>query len=111
MKIVKEEIFGPVMTIQTFTTEEEAIAKANDTVYGLAGGVFTENVAKANRIAREIRAGIIWINHFNWAYNQAPWGGYKMSGLGRELGIFGLEEFQEVKGIHLMMDSSDPGMY
>ena len=111
MKIVREEIFGPVMTVQTFRTEEEAIAKANDTVYGLAGGVFTENLSKANRVAAEIRAGIIWINHFNWAYNQAPWGGYKMSGLGRELGIFGLEEFQEVKGIHLMMDSSDPGMY
>lgn len=111
MKIVKEEIFGPVMTVQTFKTEEEAVAKANDTVYGLAGGVFTENVSKAYRIAKEIRAGIIWINHFNWAYEQAPWGGYKMSGLGRELGIFGLEEFQEVKAIHLIMDSSDPGMY
>lgn len=111
MKIVKEEIFGPVMTVQTFTTEEEAVKKANDTVYGLAGGVFTENASRSYRIAKEIRAGIIWINHFNWAYNQAPWGGYKMSGLGRELGIFGLEEFQEVKGIHMMMDTSDPGMY
>jgi betaine-aldehyde dehydrogenase len=115
MKIVQEEIFGPVMTVQTFKTEEEAIAKANDTVYGLAGGVFTEKVDRAYRVAKEIRAGIIWINHFNWAYEQAPWGGYKMSGLGRELGIFGLEEFQEVKGIHLMMDGANPalnpGMY
>ena len=111
MKITREEIFGPVMTIQTFKTEEEALKKANDTDYGLAGGVFTENASRAYRVASEIRAGIIWINHFNWAYNQAPWGGYKMSGLGRELGIHGLEEFQEIKGIHMMMNTDDPGTY
>jgi betaine-aldehyde dehydrogenase len=111
MKIVKEEIFGPVMTVQTFKTEAEAIRKANDTTYGLAGGVFTENSAKAMRVAKEIRAGIIWINLFNWSFNEAPWGGYKMSGQGRELGIYGLEEFQEIKAIHMRTDTSDPGMY
>lgn len=111
MKIVKEEIFGPVMTIQTFKTEEEAIQKANDTMYGLAGGVFTENGAKAIRVAKEIRAGIIWINLFNYAFNEAPWGGYKMSGQGRELGIYGLEEFQETKAITTWMTPGDPGLY
>ena len=111
MTIVKEEIFGPVVTIQTFETEEEAFKKANDTCYGLAGGVFTENYSRALRAAEEIRAGIIWINHYNWAYEQCPWGGYKMSGLGRELGEDGLEEFQETKQINVRMDSSAPGMW
>jgi betaine-aldehyde dehydrogenase len=111
MKIVKEEIFGPVMTIQTFKTEDEAVAKANDTMYGLAGGIFTENVSRATRIAREIRAGIIWINMYNWAFCHVPWGGYKMSGQGRELGIYGLDEFQEVKGITMRMDAGNPGLY
>ncbi|SDX87464.1 aldehyde dehydrogenase family protein [Eubacterium barkeri] len=111
MKIVREEIFGPVATIQTFKTEEEAIVKGNDTRYGLAGGVFTENASKAYRVAKEIRAGIVWINMFNWAFNHAPWGGYKMSGQGRELGIYGLEEFQEVKAIHMWMNTGDPGLH
>lgn len=111
MAIVKEEIFGPVVTIQTFKTEEEAFRKANDTCYGLAGGVFTENYSRAIRAAEEIRAGIFWINHYNWAYAQCPWGGYKMSGTGRELGEEGLDEFQETKQINVMMDSSAPGMW
>ena len=111
MKIVKEEIFGPVVTIQTFKTEEEAFWKANDTCYGLAGGVFTENYARAIRASEELRAGIVWINHYNWAYAQCPWGGYKMSGLGRELGEEGLEEFQETKQINVMMNSNAPGMW
>ena len=111
MKIVKEEIFGPVVTIQTFKTEEEAFKKANDTCYGLAGGIFTENYSRAIRAAEEVRAGILWINHYNWAYAQCPWGGYKMSGLGRELGEEGLDEFQETKQIDVMMNSSAPGMW
>ncbi|WP_329886801.1 aldehyde dehydrogenase family protein [Pseudoramibacter sp. HA2172] len=111
MAIVKEEIFGPVVTIQTFKTEEEAFKEANDTCYGLAGGVFTENYSRAIRAAEEIRAGILWINHYNWAYAQCPWGGYKMSGSGRELGEEGLDEFQETKQINVMMDSSAPGMW
>lgn len=111
MTIVKEEIFGPVVTVQTFQTEEEAIAIANDTIYGLAGAVFTTDGARALRVVKEIRAGITWINCYNPTYNEAPWGGYKMSGYGRELGIRGLEEYQEVKQININLNPGVVGWY
>jgi len=111
MTIVKEEIFGPVVTIQTFKTEEEAIALANDTIYGLAGGVFTSDVSRALRVIKEIRAGITWINCYNPTFNEAPWGGYKMSGIGRELGVHGLEEYQEVKQININLTPGIVGWY
>lgn len=111
MTIVKEEIFGPVVTVQTFQTVEEAIALANDTPYGLAGAVFTQNLNRAIHVIREIRAGITWINCYNPTFNEAPWGGYKMSGIGRELGVHGLEEYQEVKQININLSSGVVGWY
>ncbi len=111
MRIVQEEIFGPVVTIQTFETEEEAIALANDTVYGLAGAVFTDDATRAMRVIKEIRAGITWINCYNPAFSEAPWGGYKMSGIGRELGTHGLEEYQEVKQINMNLEQGVLGWY
>lgn len=111
MKIVREEIFGPVVTIQTFKTEEEALKMANDTQYGLAGGVFTKDITRAHRVIGELRAGITWINCFAPTFNEAPWGGYKMSGIGRELGIHGLEEYQEVKQININLAGGSPGWY
>ena len=111
MTIVKEEIFGPVVTIQTFETEQEAIDLANETEYGLAGAVFTTDGARALRVIREIRAGITWINCYNPTYNEAPWGGYKRSGIGRELGIHGLEEYQEVKQININLNPGPVGWY
>ena len=111
MTIVKDEIFGPVVTIQTFKTEEEAIALANDTVYGLAGAVFTSDGTRALKIIKEIRAGITWINCYNPTFNEAPWGGYKMSGYGRELGIHGLEEYQEIKQININLTPGPIGWY
>jgi len=111
MTIVKEEIFGPVVTIQTFKTQEEAITLANDTVYGLAGAVFTSDVTRAIKVIKEIRAGITWINCYNPTYNEAPWGGYKMSGIGRELGIHGLDEYQEVKQININLTPGLVGWY
>jgi len=111
MTIVREEIFGPVVTIQTFETEEEAIAMANDTDYGLAGAVFTNDHMRAIRIVKEIRAGITWINCYNPCFNEAPWGGYKMSGIGRDLGVHGLEEYQEIKQINDSLDPGLPGWY
>lgn len=111
MRIVQEEIFGPVVTIQTFETEEEAIALANDTVYGLAGAVFTDDATRAMRVIKEIRAGITWINCYNPAFSEAPWGGYKMSGIGRELGTHGLEEYQEVKQINMNLTPGVLGWY
>ncbi len=99
MKIIQEEVFGPVLTVETFKTEDEAINKANDTIYGLAGGVFSQDIAKAERVAKDLRIGTIWINDFHPYFAQAPWGGYKQSGIGRELGRPGLDEYTEVKHI------------
>lgn len=104
MRIVQEEIFGPVLIVQKFKGEEEAIQLANDTPYGLAAGVFSQDGAKALRVIKKIKAGITWINAFNLAYNEAPWGGYKQSGIGRGLGTFGLDTFTEVKQININLD-------
>ena len=111
MTIVKEEIFGPVVTVQTFETEEEAITMANNTPYGLAGAVYTHDGARALRVIKELRAGITWINCYNPCFNEAPWGGYKMSGIGRELGVHGLEEYQEIKQININLNPGIAGWY
>jgi betaine-aldehyde dehydrogenase len=111
MRIVQEEIFGPVVVIQKFKDEQEAIKLANDTVYGLAGGVFTVDGAKALRVIKKIRAGITWINTYHPTYNEAPWGGYKQSGIGRGLGTYGLDEFQEIKQININLQVEPIGWF
>jgi len=98
MTIAQEEIFGPVLSIIPYDTEEEAVAIANDSLYGLAGGVWAESDEKAFEVARKIRTGQVEINGGGWN-NVAPFGGYKQSGIGRELGKFGFEEFLEVKSV------------
>lgn len=98
-RIVREEIFGPVLVVDTFATEEEAVRKANDTPYGLAGGVFTKDGARAQRVIRRLRAGVTWINTFHFTFTEAPWGGYRQSGFGRELGPHGYDAYTEVKQI------------
>ncbi|WP_191567316.1 betaine-aldehyde dehydrogenase [Metabacillus idriensis] len=100
MHIVQEEAFGPVMTVERFRTEEEAIKLANDTIYGLAGAVFTNDGARGERVASRLRMGTVWINDYHPYFVQAPWGGYKQSGIGRELSKIGLEEYTEVKHIY-----------
>ena len=98
MTIFREEIFGPVLSISTYSTEEEAIAMANDSEYGLSGGVWSGDEERAMRVARKMRTGQVSIN--GGAFNvSAPFGGYKLSGNGRELGVHGLEEYLEVKSI------------
>lgn len=104
MKIVQEEIFGPVVVVQKFSEEDEAIEMANDTAYGLAGAVFTKDITRAHRVVKAIRAGITWVNGYHSTFNECPWGGYKQSGWGRELGTFGLEEYTEVKQININLD-------
>ncbi|WP_444685423.1 betaine-aldehyde dehydrogenase [Alkalicoccus luteus] len=99
MDIVQEEAFGPIITVETFTTEQEAVKLANDSIYGLAGGVFTQDTVKAERCAAKMRMGTVWINEFNLYFPHAPWGGYKQSGIGRELGRLGIEEYTETKHI------------
>ncbi|AMA63299.1 aldehyde dehydrogenase family protein [Kurthia gibsonii] len=111
MRIVREEIFGPVVTIQKFKTEEEAIQLANDTDYGLAGGVFSGDGAKALRVIKKVRAGITWVNDYHPTYVEAPWGGYKQSGIGRSLGKYSLEEFQEVKQINIRLNVEPNGWF
>lgn len=100
MQIAKEEIFGPVITVESFDTEEQAVEWANDTIYGLSAGLWTKDQDRAERVAAALRAGTVWINDFNIYFVQAPWGGYKQSGLGRELGKLGLEEYTEAKHIY-----------
>lgn len=101
MKIVQEEIFGPVITVQEFSNEDEAISLANGTRFGLAAGILTENEEKALRTAESLHAGIIWINSYHTPYLEAPWGGVKQSGIGRELGPYGLASFTEPKHINI----------
>ncbi len=111
MRIVQEEIFGPVLVVQTFEDEADAIRLANDTVYGLAGAVFTQDIAKAHRVIRKLRAGITWINTYHPTYNEAPWGGYKQSGIGRELGTYGYDAYTEVKQINVNLDVEPSGWF
>ncbi|GEN46243.1 betaine-aldehyde dehydrogenase [Alkalibacillus haloalkaliphilus] len=99
MDIVQDEAFGPIITVEKFKSEEDAVKLANDSIYGLAGGVFTNDIAKAERCAAKMRMGTVWINEFNVYFPHAPWGGYKQSGIGRELGKLGIEEYTETKHI------------
>ncbi len=111
MRIVQEEIFGPVLAVQKFTDEADAIALANHTIYGLAGGVFTNDGARALRFIKKLRAGITWINAYHPTYNEAPWGGYKQSGIGRDLGTFGLDGYTEVKQININLAPGPVGWF
>ena len=104
MRIVREEIFGPVLSVQLFDDEADAVRLANDTIYGLAGGVFTGDMAKGLRVLRKLRAGITWLNTYHPTFNEAPWGGYKQSGTGRELGTYGLDAYLETKQININLN-------
>ena len=97
--IAKEEIFGPVLSVLSFSDEDEALALANQSEYGLAAGVWTQNVKKAHRFARELEAGTVWINTYHPGDAASPFGGYKQSGFGRELGLDSLELYLETKSV------------
>lgn len=111
MRICQEEIFGPVLSILTFHTEEEAIEIANNSVYGLAGGIHTKDIGRALRVNKELRIGTDWINFYHAYPNEGMWGGYKQSGIGRELGKFSMDEFSETKQVMIKLDYEGPDWF
>jgi betaine-aldehyde dehydrogenase len=110
-RIAQEEIFGPVMSVIPFKDEAEAIRIANETQYGLAAAVWTRDIFKAFRVVKALEAGIVWVNHMQPTYVEAPWGGYKASGFGRELGHWGVEEYLETKQVYINLDEKPIGWY
>jgi betaine-aldehyde dehydrogenase len=104
LRIVKEEIFGPVMSILTFEDENEVIERANDTEFGLAAGVFTSDLEKGHRVINQLQAGVCWLNTYNITPVELPFGGYKQSGMGRENGLEAIEHYTQVKTIYVEMD-------
>ena len=110
-RIAREEIFGPVASVIPFDAEADAIRIANDTPYGLAAAVWTRDIYKAFRVVKALRAGVVWVNHMQPTYVEAPWGGYKQSGFGRELGPWGLEEYLETKQVFVNLDETPIGWY
>lgn len=105
MKIVREEIFGPVMSLLSFTDEDDVIARANATRYGLAAGLFTRDLARAHRVAARLEAGICWINNYNITPIEMPFGGIKESGIGHENGLAAIEHYTQLKSVYVELGS------
>ena len=110
-RIAQEEIFGPVLVVIPFDDEDQAIRIANDTPYGLAGAVWTRDAYRGLRVLKQMRAGILWMNTYHPTYNEAPWGGYKQSGFGRELGTRGLDQYLETKQININLTDAPLAWY
>ncbi len=109
--VAREEIFGPVVAIIPFKTEDEAVTIANDTIYGLAGGIWTQDINRALRIAKRIKAGYLWINTYGGIIPEIPYGGFKQSGIGKELGTDGLDAYIETKAVNVFIGDKIPVWY
>ncbi|XP_023860097.1 4-trimethylaminobutyraldehyde dehydrogenase-like [Salvelinus sp. IW2-2015] len=107
MTCVKEEIFGPVMSVMPFDTEEEVLKRANNTTFGLASGVFTRDISRAHRVAENLQAGTCFINNYNISPVEVPFGGYKQSGFGRENGQVTIEYYSQLKTVVVEMGDVD----
>lgn len=105
MTICREEIFGPVMSVMTFTDEDDVVRRANDTEYGLAAGVFTKDIRRAHRVIAQMQAGICWINAWGNSPAEMPVGGYKLSGIGRENGVETLKSYTQTKSVYVGMET------
>ena len=110
-RIAREEIFGPVACVIPFDDENDALRIANDTYYGLAAAVWTRDIFRALRAVKQLHAGIVWVNHMQPTFVEAPWGGYKQSGIGRELGKWGVEEYLNVKQVYINLSEQPIGWY
>ena len=111
MRVAQEEIFGPVSSVITFKDDDELIQKANDTIYGLSAGIWTQNITRAHRFARAVKAGVVWINTYNMFNAASPFGGYKQSGYGREMGKHALELYTQVKSVWVDLSGKPIGWF
>ncbi len=111
MRVAQEEIFGPVVSVITFKDEDDLIKQANETVYGLSAGIWTRDITRAHRFAKEIKAGVVWINTFNMFNPASPFGGYKQSGYGREMGKHALEMYTQVKSVWVDLSGRPIGWF
>ncbi len=111
MRVAQEEIFGPVSSVITFKDDDELIQKANDTIYGLSAGIWTQNITRAHRFAKAVKAGVVWINTYNMMNAASPFGGYKQSGYGREMGKHALELYTQVKSVWVDLSGKPIGWF
>jgi acyl-CoA reductase-like NAD-dependent aldehyde dehydrogenase len=111
MRVAQEEIFGPVSSVITFKDDDELIQKANDTIYGLSAGIWTRDITRAHRFARAIKAGVVWINTYNMMNAASPFGGYKQSGYGREMGRHALDLYTQVKSVWVDLSGKPIGWF
>jgi betaine-aldehyde dehydrogenase len=107
MAIVREEIFGPVMSVLSFEDEDEVVARANDTEFGLSAAVFTKDLTRAHRVIAQLEAGTCWINQYNVTPIELPFGGYKQSGIGRENGHAAIEHYTQLKSVYVALGDID----
>lgn len=108
MKVVQEEIFGPVVVVAPFKDEADALELANNTTFGLAAAVFTNDTRQATRVSAALDAGTVWVNQAALLHAGVPFGGFKQSGIGRELGTYGLEAYTQVKAVHNNLTQTMP---